>query len=301
MITFTLIFGGELVTRYFKADKHMRSDPAYMTFFIISMGVIGYSFYLIPASVNLFYLDLDIYFNQVAYDMVFNIQTLAVLFILTPFAATAEEIIWPKSKLRLKVGRFSLDFLGLIGIFLIFLLVINTILLGFVPSIGYLLRTALLISTWIGFAVFGFVGGIGFLNILLIRLNPLKAIKQQIIHGLIMIIIAGIAGIIEPIGRDLYLDGNAWGSILYIGGTIVEIFGWIGMRHFFLQIPDYNELEWRSGLDELHVVMAESGLSLYHRTFGNFTLNDLSGDLKVTMNVPEPAEHYRDSDLIAED
>ena len=36
--------------------------------------------------------------------MVFNIQTLAVLFILTPFAATAEEIIWPKSKLRLK-GR----------------------------------------------------------------------------------------------------------------------------------------------------------------------------------------------------
>ena len=114
-----------------------------------------------------------------------------------------------------------------------------------------------------------------------------------------MIIIAGIAGIIEPIGRDLYLDGNAWGSILYIGGTIVEIFGWIGMRHFFLQIPDYNELEWRSGLDELHVVMAESGLSLYHRTFGNFTLNDLSGDLKVTMNVPEPAEHYRDSDLIA--
>ena len=62
-----------------------------------------------------------------------------------------------------------------------------------------------------------------------------------------MIIIAGIAGIIVPIGRDLYLDGNALGINSLYWRNNCGNFAWIGCAISFSQIPDYNELEWRGG------------------------------------------------------
>ncbi len=80
---------------------------------------------------------------------------------------------------------------------------------------------------------------------------------------------------------------------MYIGGTIIELLGWIGTRYFFLKIPSYSEIEWKSGLIELHVIVLESGISIYYQYFE-----------KQTIQCKDPAEFsdpYQriDSHLIA--
>jgi hypothetical protein len=296
------LFGSELLGRYLNADKQMRSDAAYMIFFIISIAVIGYGIYMIPAIIDYFYLSYDNIASvfQISSDFVFGIQTLAVLIILIPFGMVAEKILWRKSKLQIKIGSYTLGFNALLGLILIILLSIEIILFITNPTLAHILYTGIFVTVWIGFAFFGFTGFFGIVNVLFKRLNPQKDIRKQIFYGLFI----GAIGLIGSVGAGIlgripYMNGDPMGSVFYIGGTILEIIGWFGMRHFFLKIRSYSEIEWKSSLDELHIIIADSGLSIYYRSFKNISIKDVKGDMKVTINIPEQEDSHPDTDLIA--
>ena len=70
------------------------------------------------------------------------------------------------------------------------------------------------------------------------------------------------------------------------------------MRYFFLSIPSYDEFGWKSGMIELHVIIAETGISLHHHVFATLTASDLKGDITVTATLQEDASRPN-TDLVA--
>ena len=109
--------------------------------------------------------------------------------------------------------------------------------------------------------------------------------------SVIGLIVVFIGGMVETVNR------SQW-NLAFIIGTLVEIGGWIITRALLLQVRSYSELEWRSGLVELHVIMAETGISLYYRSFQNINPDELKGNWDVQLKIDEADIPRPNTDLI---
>jgi hypothetical protein len=256
-------FGADLMGRYLTADKHTRSDPAYMIFFVIANAVIGYGFYMLFAIVN-YKLITDIEGT----DATLALQYFFTLLILVALSSVCERIIFKKLKFRLGfiIGVIAIIYFAVI----IVIEFINPDILNRTPWIPIFLL----------FIFFGIEIFFGILIIFFVRLRPQREITRKIVMGLII-------GIIGLIGGLLAIPGRTHLTWVYVIGTMFEIAGWLGLRYYILSIRSYSEIEWRDGMIELHIIMAETGISLYFRSFRRISSESLKGDLKVEMTIPE--------------
>ncbi|MHA1821487.1 MAG: hypothetical protein ACTSU2_07050 [Promethearchaeota archaeon] len=278
LLMFLLIFGFELLGRYMKADKKTRNDAAYMIFLVISIALIGYAVYLVPAIVNYFYPPRRAWTVAVQQSM--------VLAILIPFGLVTEKILWRRKS---KFSYFGI-LAGALLIYCLFIFIVEIVkpdMINDTNSLQYYL------PIFIGDAIFGLTGFLGIILILFYKLKPLKDIKNKILLALIWGIIALIASSIGGIFRKPPPQNDNW---LYLVARLVNLFSWLMFRHYMLSVPSYSEIEWRDGLIELHVIQAEMGLSLYYYKFN--TYKDLKGDLEVTMKIKEEDMPRPNSDLI---
>lgn len=287
-----ILFGYDLLERYLKADKRTRTDAAYIMFFIIAFALIGYGLNLIPTIVNYFYPIVD---------WVYAMQQFVLLVIVVPFAMVAEQFVI-KKKLRI-------SFITVLGIIISIYMMVIVIMEAANPDtidiskIGA--NRGLLYPVWISYAVFGLVGFFGFLVIFFKLLSPQKEIKRKMLLGLLFGIIAMIGAVIQGkvrIGFDPHLplgvanpnNANWW----YVYGALIEIASWLMMRYMMLSIPNYGEFEWKTGMIEMHVILAETGISLYYRSLRSIKPEELKGNLKVTVQVKED-ENRPNTDLVA--
>jgi MFS family permease len=138
----------------------------------------------------------------------------------------------------------------------------------------------------ITYVAFGLTGFLGMCYIIFVRLGPQKEERRAIFMALIGGIIALIGGIIAPIYRGVvtttdfppFTDKDSYMLIL---GLAIEILGWFFFRFFFLRIKDYDELEWKSGLEDLYIIMAETGIGVYACEFNRAATiqsSELSGE-----------------------
>lgn len=104
-----------------------------------------------------------------------------------------------------------------------------------------------------------------------------------------------MGGFIEISIRKMSNYDQQW---WYVYGTLIELFGFLIMRYFFLSIPSYDEFSWKSGMKELHVIIAETGISLFYQSFAEIVASELHGDIKVTATIPED-ENRPNTDLVA--
>jgi hypothetical protein len=266
-----LIFGTDLAGRYISADKRTRMDAAYLFFFIMSTAMIGYGLYMITALVNYFY-------NRV--DWIVSFQKFVVILILGPFCMVSERIM---SKKKRKVSISSI------------LTVVTTIYLAALVFMEYFdddnleLATTYYIPAFVVFAFFAIFGMIGFVVVLFVKLSPQKEIKKRLLLGM-------LAGAVALVGEAVQVMGRSPPTMLYVYGTLMEIAGFLIMRYFFLSVPSYGELEWKNGMVEMHVIMAETGLSLYYHVFEKINPASLKGDVEIKMTIEESARP--DTDLI---
>jgi hypothetical protein len=275
---FLFLFGSDLLSRYYSADKQTRGDPAYMVFWVIGSCVLGYGVYMLLAT-------LEYFFEQKGLLLL-----IVRLFILTTqvgaFAIISESIIFTKAR-SIKVGNIKFGVFGFTTLIdLLYIFILAWVEYGAPGAIGDA-YSAVFYPVYLLMAGLGLCGFFGFLIIVFKMLSPQKEIKKKILFGLIWIIIALVGGYFEGIYRDLWNE-------LFIIGTIVEILGWLFLRHYFLSVPSYGELEWKSGLIEMHVIMAETGISLFNRTFRTINPAALKGDLNVQMTIPEEARPNTD-------
>jgi len=283
---FLFLFGADLLSRYYNADKQTRGDPAYMVFWVIGSCVLGYGVYMLLAT-------LEYFFGQTG-----TLLLITRLFILTTqvgaFAIISESIIFAKVKM-IKIGNINFGILGFITLIdLVYIFILGWIEYGAPGVLGGAFGLAFY-PIYILMAGLGLTGFFGFLIIVFKMLSPQKEIKKKIMYGLIWAIIALIGGYYEGVGR-YDINGNPLFNEVFITGTVVEILGWVFLRYFFLSVPSYGELEWKSGIIEMHVIMAETGISLYNRTFRTINPASLKGDLNVQMTIPE--ESRPNTDLI---
>lgn len=277
------VFGSDLLGRYYKADKQTRGDAAHMTFFAMGLALMGYGAYMVTQIYNL-------YFAKPAPAWIYFLLLFIVTLILSAITFTVENFIFSRQRI-LKVGHFNVGIFSFLAVFgIIYLLVIGLIEMINPAAISVALGTLLLIPSYIIIGLFVIVSFLGVILILFIRLSPEKAIKRKIFFGFFagFIVLVGSGAVIEILGRN----GQ---NLLYITGTLIEISGWVVFRQFLLSIPSYSELDWKDGLIELNVIMAESGLSLYSRKFHKLPPGALKGDLEVTTVIPEAQRP--DSDL----
>lgn len=256
-------FGADLLGRYLKADKQQRSDAAYIFFFVIANAVIGYGVYMLFAIVN-YELITDI----VGIEATKFVQFFITLLILVALSSVCEKIIFRRLKFRLGF------IIGLVAILYFLIIIVVEFINPDVFTMTYL------IPIFISFIFYGIEIFIGILVIFFRLLRPQRSITKKILYGLIIGIIGLIGGLWAATGRT----NLTW---VYVIGTMFEIIGWLGLRYFILSIPTYGELEWRGGMIELHIIMAETGISLYFRSFQRIKPEALKGDLKVEMTIPE--------------
>ncbi len=283
-ILLLILFGWDLLAKYVKADKKTRKDPAYMIFFIIAIAMIGYGLYTLPATINYFF-KLD--FENQGYKLVWLIplQYFLILLIIVPIGYVC-LLILAKNK---KIIAYAAAILGAISIIYMFVLIFvvgnNPTALNLSWNSGTILPIILL------FGIYGFIDFFGLVYILVVKLAPQKDVRNKVLLGIMGIIIAGIGGALE-----ISLRGpDNW---IYAIGVLVELFGFIIMRHFFLSIPSYDEFAWKSGMVELHVIIAETGISLYYKSFAELKNGALDGDLKATVTIEQPKARPN-SDLVA--
>ncbi len=281
LICMLVLFGTDLLLRYFKADRQTRGDPAYLIFFVIGAGVIGDSLYTIPALIDYFFTP---------QDYLLSLQAVIPMGILTAFAVMAENVIIPK-KFTFNLGRIRVGALGLGGL--------GFIIYGAISVFKELFDSD---NTWSGYpllpvyvalAVYGLFSFLIIIDIFFIRLRPQKEIKRKI-AGAVLFGVFTISGV----GLRSIFDVGVH-DLLYTIGTVIEISGWFAMRWALLSVPSYSEIEWRGGLIEMHVILAESGISLFYRKFRGMNPSTLKGDWKVSMTIPEADAPRPDTDLIS--
>ena len=283
-ILLLILFGWDLLTKYVKADKKTRRDPAYRIFFIIAVAVIGYGLYTIPATINYFF-KYD--FEGEGFNLLWLIplQYFLVLLIIIPIGYVCLLILTKKNKIIVYSA-------ALIGIFsIIYMFVLIFIVVNNPNPVIVSIGSANMIPIAIIIAIFGIIDFFGLVYILVVKLAPQKQVRNQVLLGIMGIIIAGIGGALEISQRD---PKNWW----YLIGVVIELIGFIVMRYFFLSIPSYDEFAWKSGMVELHVIIAETGISLYFKSFKDLENGELNGDLKATVTIPE-SERRPNSDLVA--
>ncbi len=279
---FLFIFGADILARYLKADKQQRGDATHLMFFVMGIGLIAYGIYMITVIARVFVPSPP--------DWVGSILNVTILFVASAFALTAEQFVFPKKTRIIKIGKRGFGIISLLAAIAVIAMVVLTIIefinptdyfiasldLGF--TIPYLLVTVFLVL----------VAFYGFVQILIIRLSLPKEIKRKLVLGL-------FSGMIALVGEFISLLGRNPPDILWVIGTLVEIGGFVFFRFFFLSIPPYSELDWKNGIIEIHVIMADTGLSLFHRLFHRISPEALKGELEVTTTIPERVRP--DSDL----
>ncbi|MHA1519915.1 MAG: hypothetical protein ACTSRK_07000 [Promethearchaeota archaeon] len=284
-IILLLLFGWDLLERYIKADKRMRGDAAYMIFFIMGVAMLGYGIYLFPAFIN-YFLKFD--FEAVGMELVWlgPLQYMLILLIIVPIGYVCLLILAKKRK----IVAYGMGILGALAIIYMFVLVImsekNP---NMVNSLRWNAPLILPILALIG--IFAIVDFLGIIFILVVQLAPQKDVRKRVLLGIVGIVIAGIGAIIEFFSKS---EDNWW----YVYGTIIELIGFITMRYFFLSIRSYDEFAWKSGMKEIHVIIAETGISLFYQSFADLKLADLHGDIKVTATIEDDASRPN-SDLVA--
>ncbi len=281
LIVLLLLFGLDLLQRFLLADKRTRRDPAYMVFFIIAVAMIGYGFYMFPAMVDYFYQN-DYNFDSENIDW---IKYLIIMLILFPIAFVVISIVLPKNKVvqisNLVIGGGTILYALILSIYL------------FIDTGEANIGSGFTIPVIILVILYGLIDFAGIIFILVVKLSPQKEVRKRVLLGLLGIVIAGIGGIIEANARSE--NTSSW---WYVWGTVTELVGFLVMRHYFLSIPSYDEFAWKSGMIEMHVIIAETGISLYYRSFHQVAKADLKGDIKVTASMPESASRPN-SDLVA--
>ena len=276
-LTFLMfILCGDLLSRYYGADKFTRGDAAYQIFYILGVAMGGYGFYMVIAITNYFYSQEAI--QALNADLLYQLQLFVAMAILAAITIKCEGLIFKKRRF-LKFGQLKLGLYGSIAVLAMLYILGVMFIKAFLRTFYNEWVTWLTIPIILGFFVFGWISFLGILTVFS-KLRPQKEIRRKIIYGILWAILAGIGSVIGGYGRMAW---NYW----FIIGTIVEIFGWYLLRTSFLSIPSYSELEWRSGLAELHVILAEVGLSLYNRTFRKINPADLKGEMKVELTISE--------------
>ena len=284
-IILLLLFGWDLLERYLKADKRMRGDPAYMIFFIMGVAMLGYGVYLFPAFVN-YFLKIDLETEGLNVLWLVPLQYGLILLIIVPIGYVCLLILLKKRKKWV----YGIGILGILAIIYMFSLVVVS---AKNPNMIDMLRwsSPLIIPVLLLIGLFAIVDFLGIVYILVVQLAPQKEVRKRVLWGIVGIVIAGIGGFIEFSQRS---DDNWW----YMYGTIIELLGFIVMRQFFLSIRSYDEFAWKSGMKEIHVIIAETGISLYYRSLAEIKLADLHGDIRVTATIEED-ESRPNSDLVA--
>ncbi len=283
------LFGSDLLARYIRADKRTRGDPAYMVFFIISCAMLGYGLYLFPAFLN-YFLKSDFEASQMNLAWIPPLQYIIMLSIIVSIGYVCLLIL-------LKGKKILLYSIGLFGILTVIYMFVWMVLCASDPAnIKYVIISSPTMIPVI-LVIFGFsiIDFLGIVFILVVKLSPQREVRRKVLLGILGIIIAGVGGAIEIIvrGKEGY-DQNWW----YVYGTIIELIGFLIMRYFFLSIPSYDEFSWKSGMKELHVIIAETGISLYYQSFAEIAAAELHGDIRVTASIPED-ESRPNTDLVA--
>ena len=284
-ILLLILFGWDLLAKYLKADRRTRSgDPAYMIFFIIAVAMIGYGLYTLPATFNYFFqVDFEV---SLGYKLVFLIpmQYFFILLIIVPIGFVCLLILSKKNK----IVAYSAALVGALSIIYMFalIIVVRNNPNPDIVSIGS--ATMLPIAIIIG--IFALIDFFGIVYILVVKLAPQKKVRNQVLLGIMGIVIAGIGGILELTKND---PQNWW----WVIGVLIELVGFMVMRHFFLSIPSYDEFAWKSGMIEMHVIIAETGISLFYKSFAELKNGALNGDVKATVTIPE--SERPNSDLVA--
>ena len=282
-IVLLILFGWDMLTKYVKADKRTRRDPAYMIFFIIAVAVIGYGFYTCFATINDFYKE-D-YLSE-GYNLLWLVPLLyfLILLMIVPIGYVCLVILFKKKKIYAIIAGI----LGAISIIYMFVLIIIT---GNDPTVNVNASSALMLPIIVLFGIFGIIDFFGLVFILVVKLAPQKQVRNQVLLGIMGIVIAGIGGALE-------ITQKRHDNWLFVIGVFIELIGFIIMRHFFLSIPSYDEFAWKSGMNELHVIIAETGISLYFKLFKDVKKGELNGEIKITATIPE-SESRPNSDLVA--
>ncbi len=281
-----LIFGSDILARYFKADKEQQGDAVHLTFLVMGAALIGYGLYMVTLIAEVIIKDA----GMMAPDWIGAFLFTIVLVILSAFALTAEQFVLPKKLRMIKIGQRKFGLIAILAVIAVLAMIVLTIWESLAPNDNIILSFGLvvMIPIVVIMAFFALIGFYGFLQILIFRLSLAKEIKQKLVLGLVSAIIALGGEIISLLGRnppDFY----------WVLGTLIEIGGFVFFRYFFLSIPPYSELDWKNGIIEIHVIMADTGLSLYHRLFHRVNPDVLKGNLEVTTTMPD---HERpDSDL----
>ncbi|QEE17002.1 hypothetical protein DSAG12_02834 [Promethearchaeum syntrophicum] len=283
-ILLLLLFGWDLLTRYATTDKTTRrGDPAYMIFFIIAVAMIGYALYTFPATINYFFKG-D--FESQGYNLLWLVplQYFLILLMIIPIGYVC-LLILAKNK---KFIAYIAAIIGTISIIYMFVLVF---VVGNDPTaVNVSISSGAMIPIALVIGIFAFIDFFGLVYILVVKLAPQKKVRNQVLLGIVGIVIAGIGGALEISQRS----EDRW---LYPIGILIELIGFIVMRHFFLSIPSYDEFAWKSGMIEMHVIIAETGISLYYKSFAELKEGALNGDVKATVTIPE--SERPNSDLVA--
>ncbi len=223
------ILGTDLILRYFRTLKEIRNDPtyepAYLTFLFIGIGIFGYGVYMIFAIIDYFYVT--------PLDWGLSLQALIPMLIVTLFTFMTENLVFRRKKGFIYFRKFRVGFLTLIAIsFCIF---------AGIRTLEQILDTDLLwdgtqfLPVYIGIGIFGLVSFVGLITLLFYRLHPRGKSLKNILFAVVSSLFCAGGAIISALGA---LSLNEF----YFMGTIVEICGWIMIRHFILAIPFYSEL-----------------------------------------------------------
>jgi len=99
-------------------------------------------------------------------------------------------------------------------------------------------------------------------------MGPQKEDRNKILVSLLGLIIAFTGGMITVAFREiqpnkLYPAIDSFEGQMMLVSIGIEIIGWFIFRLQFLSIKDYTELEWKSGLEDMYIIMAETGIGLY--------------------------------------
>ncbi|MHA1648205.1 MAG: hypothetical protein ACTSVL_11575, partial [Promethearchaeota archaeon] len=243
-ILLLLLFGWDLLNRYIKADKRTRKDAAYRIFFIIAIAMIGYGLYTFPAMANYFFKPA---FENAGYNLIWLVplQYFLIVMMITPIGYVCLLILFKKKK----IVANALGIFGALAVIymLVFTIIVSSNPASFIDNDVSIVHSAYMIPIGLVIVIFGIIDFFGIVYILIVKLAPQKEVRQQVLLGIVGIVIAGIGGYLEITKRS---PNNWW----YVIGVLIELFGFIVMRHFFLSIPSYDEFAWKSGMLELHVI-----------------------------------------------
>src|SRR4030042_6081128 len=95
------IIGTDILGRYLKADKQQRGDAAHMTFLVMGSALIGYGCYMTTQIVGKLIITPE---QTQPPDILTALLIPVVVIILSAFALTAEQFVFPRKSRIIKLG-----------------------------------------------------------------------------------------------------------------------------------------------------------------------------------------------------